>query len=454
MQSDTLIGYRLVRLLGAGERAEVFLGVPAHEPGEPVALKVPLPGTTEPSVLVEAEALDRARGDHVVALLDLASGPLGPPVLVLERLTGPSLAHVLAERGVLGPGEAITVLVPVHAALTRAHAHGVAHGRVGADAVLFAAGGMPVLARFGAAQLGEPGRPEAALEADPAVDADRTAFRTLAAMLLGEHGVDLESTEWSELPARLFAIAPAAPVDLSGRAGERSVLVPRPVVRAGSGASDASESAASDPAARRHPVVEALVGRVPPSWRPRLEAVFGSLRGVRRRTWILAVAALAALVTTLVLLSDSDPTADAGSSSPDTGAADTRAADTPTTAPGEPVPAASPSSSALSGDDPLVALVALLTRREACLADRSILCLDGVAQPGSAALADDQDLVRALQQGAETPEPFTVAVADLVLEERLGDSALVAIIDPADSEPASVLLMKGEAGWLIRGYLR
>jgi hypothetical protein len=35
--------------------------------------------------------------------------------------------------------------------------------------------------------------------------------------------------------------------------------------------------------------------------------------------------------------------------------------------------------------------------------------------------------------------------------ERLGDSVLVDL-DP-ESQPASVLLMKGEAGWRIRDYV-
>ncbi len=59
-------------------------------------------------------------------------------------------------------------------------------------------------------------------------------------------------------------------------------------------------------------------------------------------------------------------------------------------------------------EDPADALVRLLETRERCLRDRSVLCLEGVAQPGSAALADDQELVLALQAGAETPEPFRV----------------------------------------------
>ena len=107
----------------------------------------------------------------------------------------------------------------------------------------------------------------------------------------------------------------------------------------------------------------------------------------------------------------------------------------------------------MAGDNPLAALPELLALRERCIRDLSVLCLDDVDQPGSAALAEDQLLVRSLQQGSELPETLRVSASDLTLEERLGDSALVSLGDVTDSEPASLLMMKSEAGWRIRDYL-
>lgn len=443
MQNDTLIGYRLVRLIGSGPRAEVFLAVPGSGEGGPVALKVPLPGTSEASMLIEAEALDRAAGEHVVGLHDLATGPLGTPVLVLSRIPGPSLAQLLARRGPLTAGEAITVLVPVHAALTRVHASGVSHGRVGADAVLFAADGAPVLARFGAATLGEPDRTEAALDADADVSADRRAYRALAEQLLVGAGAaaDLELVDWPQLPERLFTVAPAISVALDAieNPGHDLRLV------------GASAVLAERPAPVRAPLrtrgrLDMLLDRLPPTLRVRLDTVAAFLRPVRRRTWVLAASAVGAFVLAIAVVG-----------SLPAGSAETVPAPTTVGETGVPLDAPAPGAegpeSAGDGDDPLVALVALLQARERCLADRSVLCLDAVGQAGSAALADDQQLVRELQQGAETLPPFTVRLDELVLEERLGDSALISIDSPADSEPASVLLMKGEAGWRIRGYL-
>jgi hypothetical protein len=107
----------------------------------------------------------------------------------------------------------------------------------------------------------------------------------------------------------------------------------------------------------------------------------------------------------------------------------------------------------VAGDDPVAALVALLETRAGCIRDLSVLCLDAVGQPGSSALADDQALVRSLQAGAESPPVFEVDAAQVTTDERLGDSAILRLGDVADSEPASILLMKGEAGWRIRDYL-
>ena len=78
-----------------------------------------------------------------------------------------------------------------------------------------------------------------------------------------------------------------------------------------------------------------------------------------------------------------------------------------------------------------------------------MLCLDGVDEPGSSALDADRRAIRGILDGGEAPPHPDVRSPTLV--ERLGDSALVDL--GPDSDPASVLLLKGEAGWRIRDYL-
>jgi eukaryotic-like serine/threonine-protein kinase len=85
--------------------------------------------------------------------------------------------------------------------------------------------------------------------------------------------------------------------------------------------------------------------------------------------------------------------------------------------------------------------------------DLSVLCLDDVAQNGSAAMDDDAALIRAIEGGSADGSLVGQEPADASLVERHGDAALVAFTLGPDDTPASVLLVKGEAGWRIRDYL-
>jgi hypothetical protein len=116
-------------------------------------------------------------------------------------------------------------------------------------------------------------------------------------------------------------------------------------------------------------------------------------------------------------------------------------------APLESDPAAPPAT--ITGDDPLAALGELLTFRTVCFRDLSVLCLDDVDEQGSAALDDDRAALDALVADAVQPSELRADGASVV--ERLGDSVIIALAP--GSEPASVLLLKGEAGWRIRDYL-
>ena len=74
-------------------------------------------------------------------------------MLVLDLAEGGSLAELLASRGRLTPGEVITAIAPVAAALAHVHAAGVVHGDVTPANILFTAGGNALLADLGVARL-------------------------------------------------------------------------------------------------------------------------------------------------------------------------------------------------------------------------------------------------------------------------------------------------------------
>ncbi len=119
--------------------------------------------------LADPSARERARREvalltavdhpHVLPLLGVVDIP-GALVLVLELAEGGSLDDLIAERGTLGPGEVVTACAPIAQALAELHAHGIVHGRVAADSVLFSADGRPMLANLGTGGSGQrPGPP-------------------------------------------------------------------------------------------------------------------------------------------------------------------------------------------------------------------------------------------------------------------------------------------------------
>ena len=81
--------------------------------------------------------------------------------------------------------------------------------------------------------------------------------------------------------------------------------------------------------------------------------------------------------------------------------------------------------------------------------------VERVASPGG--FVADPELVWRFysmrRADAAAAQPNAAHHALVRLEERLGDSALVSLGDVTDSEPASLIMMKSEAGWRIRDYL-
>ncbi|WNV77265.1 serine/threonine-protein kinase [Geodermatophilus sp. DSM 44513] len=160
-------GYRLEELLGRGGSGEVWRAVP-RSGGPAVAVKLLAAGDAERQAR-EAALLGELDHPHLVRLHEVVHEPRrgGQPrvALVLDLLTGGSLAALLARRGRLRPGEVVTALAPVAAALAHAHDRGVVHGDLSPGNVVFTAEGRPVLTDLGVARvLGE----ESAGEVTPA----------------------------------------------------------------------------------------------------------------------------------------------------------------------------------------------------------------------------------------------------------------------------------------------
>jgi hypothetical protein len=147
-----LAGYLVERLLGQGGSGQIWRA--RTSAGEPVALKrIPFVDADQiRAAQAEAALLGTLDHPHLIRLHDLVP-TADAVVLVLDLATGGSLAELLAARGRLTPGEVITALAPIGAALSYAHGAGVVHGDVTPANVLFTEAGLPLLADLGVARL-------------------------------------------------------------------------------------------------------------------------------------------------------------------------------------------------------------------------------------------------------------------------------------------------------------
>ena len=106
------------------------------------------------------------------------------------------------------------------------------------------------------------------------------------------------------------------------------------------------------------------------------------------------------------------------------------------------------SGAAIAGD-PGAAARALLERRAECFATLDLDCLDSVVQPGSTIETVDRNAIAAARAGAEAPtssfDPDTVEVV-----AEMGGAVLVRAAIGPEREPASLLMVRGEAGWRLR----
>ena len=102
----------------------------------------------------------------------------------------------------------------------------------------------------------------------------------------------------------------------------------------------------------------------------------------------------------------------------------------------------------MTGDDPAAAVTVLLAARARCLRELDADCLAAVEQLGSPVLQRDLAALEAPDGLGDVP----VDVSGASLVNRLGAAALFSATarQGGDDEPASVLVIKTEAGWRVR----
>jgi eukaryotic-like serine/threonine-protein kinase len=120
--------YRLLRPLGKGSMGEVWAAVHTEMRRE-VALKLIYGDNPDLAVRLkrEAQACGRLEHPNVVRIYDIGETDDGDPFLIMQLLTGETLADRLARRRRLPPVEALWVALEIARALRAAHAADIIH---------------------------------------------------------------------------------------------------------------------------------------------------------------------------------------------------------------------------------------------------------------------------------------------------------------------------------------
>ncbi|MET4099998.1 hypothetical protein ABIB37_002235 [Agrococcus sp. UYP10] len=415
----TIAGHPLVRLLRRTAEREVWVAADASGAG--VELQRSMPGE-EALLAREVEALLLADHAHLEPILDVATDA---GVVVVRPLLPRDLADWLRDRGAPDPGEAVTALAPIAAALGALHAVGATAGAVSAHHVRLDADGAPLLTGEGARV--EAAKPSIAWrEGSAGVAADADAWRSLAEAVLAGCGEALPDAVERAIAARDLAAAGAALLE----AWPALPLALQPDVGAAVATTQRRRRIRAEGLeavwARAAVLLERVAGRM--RW-PGGGVVGRSLAAVRPRFWAVAVGGVAAVA--LALLLPAPGAADEGSRAAERSDASAR----PTaSSPVSPRPQAQPHEPAMT-DDPVAGAALLLAEREACLAVGDAACLVGLHEPDSPQLT--------------AASPWRMPDdGRLELVQRLGDAWLLRVV--SERAPASVLVMSTEAGWTLR----
>lgn len=505
----TLAGYRLLRRLAAGDRADLYLAVAdgraadgrsggpdggaASAAAPVVVMRVYGPSADDGAITTEIEAMDADPTGTLPRLVDVATVPDGRGCLVVERVAGRPLSEILVGGG-LEPGQVVTALAPLVVALRHLADRGLVHTRLAASDVLVDERGRPRLLGLGA--LCRLDRIETAadriaasraghsallrlIEDATAASTDRAAFGPVLELIRTALDARPFRCVEAEIERALFAVARARPLldaidrSVSGTPPSRVAIQPE-----GAPTSDQPEvphraTALATPARTRMARLAELA-QLPSSSvddlavaldaDPRVRVVRRASRWARRHRPALltggfaGAAALVALLTA-VPPSSADDRADAGArEEPSAVGTATHEGDEgdPSGHDAAPEPsAAAPPDESIAGegaelpDDPVTAAAALLEIRETCLAASDLECVLAVDQPGSPIAIRDRAAI-------DTGQEASAAGSDLsaiTVAADLGDAVVLTVPwAEAGREPASLLMMRSEAGWRLREW--
>ncbi len=158
LTGKTLGQYQILRELGRGGMATVY---EAFQPslGRTVAIKVLPPEFTHDTSFIqrflhEARASARLEHPNIVAIHDVLQQG-GYYFIVMQKLEGESLHHLILKAGRLSPERTSYILTQVAAALDYAHAHNIVHRDIKPANIIVGPGDHATLTDFGIAKAAE-----------------------------------------------------------------------------------------------------------------------------------------------------------------------------------------------------------------------------------------------------------------------------------------------------------
>lgn len=242
----TAAGWSPAGRLGTGAHGTTWAVRRTDETGGRAAVRHLEAGVVLAGTCTERLAVLRGLADpHVARVLDVVDDGADGLLVLVEEVTGPTLAALVGARGMLTPGEVVTVVTGIARALATLHGAGLVHGDVAPSNVVIDTSGAPVLIDLWSAvgadrDLGTPGFASAAvLGGSVPVPADDVhALGRLGRWALGER----MCTEGDPVAEALLAACGTAPtgrltsVELEARccaaARPEPVLVPDPAALA------------------------------------------------------------------------------------------------------------------------------------------------------------------------------------------------------------------------------
>ena len=149
-------GYRLLRRLGQGAMAEVYLAEQLSL-GRQVALKVLRSNLATDATYVqrfdqEARAAAQLVHGNIVQIYEVGCVD-GVHFIAQEYVQGVNLAELLARRGPPGLDRALAIMRQVAAALDKAAQQGIVHRDIKPENIMLASSGEVKVADFGLARL-------------------------------------------------------------------------------------------------------------------------------------------------------------------------------------------------------------------------------------------------------------------------------------------------------------